>query len=146
MNIVMTDLSSKDQEFATDPENSSMMAEKAKSPQSHDPESSSGSSDSHSCWVYLKQHKRGNDVVYGICDAELLGRVLKQGKFQYKVAPHFFEGVKIPLKKALVKLQHCTNLNAVGPHTIKLLIEKKLIHKDAIVRIEGVPVALKFIF
>lgn len=96
------------------------------------------------CRVSIKVHKRNTEVVIGICDAELLGKVLKQGKFRFDISKHFFEGPEISIQEAIPLIDSSPNLNAVGSNIISYLIQRKLVHKDSLVVIENIPVAIKF--
>ncbi len=98
------------------------------------------------CNVYIKVHERDHKPVIGICDEELLGQVLKKDKFRFEVTPRFFKGQLIPIEKTLPILRGVGNFNAVGGKVIAFLINHHIIHEDAVLVINEVPVALKFLF
>lgn len=96
--------------------------------------------------VYLKIHRQGKNHAIGVCDQECIGLQLKQGKFQFKVTEAFFKGELVTIEKALPILKSADNFNAVGPNLIKCLIAQEIIHAEGVVKIEGIPIAIKIIF
>jgi hypothetical protein len=96
--------------------------------------------------VFLKIHPRSPESVIGVCDEECLGQILKQGKFCYNVSEGFFHDKLVSIEDAVKVLRFSKNFNAVGTKIIKALIDEKIIHPDAVLMINGTPVALKIVF
>ena len=89
--------------------------------------------------ISIKVYKRGNDLLIGACDEELLGKKFEDGKFQIDVDKNFYGGGRISpeaLKKYLVD---ATIANLVGEKTIKCAIELGLVDPDCIIKIKGIP-------
>jgi len=78
-------------------------------------------------------------VLLAICDAELLGKILREGKIVFKVREEFYEGPKMTVEEAVELMEESTIVNMVGHNVVKKAIEKGLVHPDAVLKISGVP-------
>jgi len=78
-------------------------------------------------------------VLLATCDAELLGRVLRDGKIVFEVREEFYKGLKMTLEEVIDLMEQSTIVNMVGHNVVKKAIEKGLIHPDAVLKISGVP-------
>jgi len=81
----------------------------------------------------------GQCVLLAICDAELLGKILREGKIVFKVREEFYEGPKMTVEEAMELMEESTIVNMVGHNVVKKAIEKGLVHPDAVLKISGVP-------
>ena len=95
---------------------------------------------------YLKIHKRGNNLVVGVCDCECVGKKIKKGKFQFHISEYFFKGDQVSIPQAIEVLKKVNNFNIAGKKIVDACIKAELIHPDGIIEIEEIPIALKFIF
>ena len=89
--------------------------------------------------VYANVRKWGRYVLLATCDAELLGRVLRDGKIVFEVREEFYKGLKMTLEEVIDLMEQSTIVNMVGHNVVKKAIEKGLIHPDAVLKISGVP-------
>ena len=89
--------------------------------------------------ISIKIYKRGNDLLIGACDEDLLGKKFEDGKFQIDVSKDFYGGEKISSESLKKYLQDATIANLVGKKTIKCAIELGLIDPGCIIKINGVP-------
>ena len=78
-------------------------------------------------------------MLLAICDAELLGKILREGKIVFKVREEFYEGPKMTVEEAVELMEESTIVNMVGHNVVKKAIEKGLVHPDAVLKISGVP-------
>ena len=78
-------------------------------------------------------------MLLAICDAELLGKILREGKIVFKVREEFYEGPKMTVEEAMELMEESTIVNMVGHNVVKKAIEKGLVHPDAVLKISGVP-------
>ena len=74
-----------------------------------------------------------------MCDADLLGKTLKQGKIVFHVREEFYKGSLMRLEEAVSLIKQSTIINMVGQKIVKKAVEEGWIHPDAILEIEGVP-------
>ena len=89
--------------------------------------------------VYANVKQRGRQTVLATCDAELLGKIFREGEIVFEVREEFYKGPKITVNEALVLMQQSTIVNMVGTKVVQKAIEAGLIHPDAVLTISGVP-------
>lgn len=73
------------------------------------------------------------------CDANLLGKVLHEGKIVFEIREEFYKGLKVSLEEAIDLVEQSTIVNMVGHGIVRKAVEKGLIHPEAIIKISGVP-------
>ena len=78
-------------------------------------------------------------MLLAICDEELLGETLKDGKLVFKVREEFYEGPKMPVNDAIELIKESSVINMIGPNIVQKAIEKGLVHPEAVLIICGVP-------
>ena len=89
--------------------------------------------------VYVNLKKVGRNVLLAVCDCELLGRTLRQGKIVFHVKDEFYNGGKVTVEEAVNMIENSTIVNMVGKNCVEKAIEKGYVHPDAVLNIEGVP-------
>ena len=89
--------------------------------------------------VYVNLKKVGRNVLLAVCDCELLGRTLRQGKIVFQVKDEFYNGGKVSVEEAVNMIRNSTIINMVGKNCVEKAIEKGYVHPDAVLNIEGVP-------
>ncbi len=87
----------------------------------------------------MNLRKIGNNVLLAICDAEILGKTLCEGKIVFKVKEEFYKGAKVSIEEAVAMIENSTIVNMVGKNVVKKAVEKGYVHPEAILKIEGVP-------
>ena len=89
--------------------------------------------------VYLNLKKIGNNVLLAICDTEILGKTLREGKIVFNVKEEFYKGARVAIEEAVDMITNSTIVNMVGKNIVKKAIEKGYVHPEAVLNIEGVP-------
>ena len=89
--------------------------------------------------ISIKIYKKGNDLLIGACDEELIGKKFEDEKFQIDVTKEFYDGERINPEILKKYLEEATIANLVGEETIKAAIEIGLIDEECIIRIKGIP-------
>jgi hypothetical protein len=89
--------------------------------------------------VYVNIRKSGKRTLLALCDAEMLGKTLKQGKLRFHIDEKFYKGSLMSLEDAVTLIQQSTIVNMIGYAVVKKAIDRGLIHPDAVLRIDGVP-------
>jgi hypothetical protein len=89
--------------------------------------------------VYAKLQKNGKDIVLAICDAELLGQTLQEGKITFKVKDEFYNGGKTSTEEAINMIKNATIINLVGKHCVEKAIQNGYVHPDAVLTINNIP-------
>ncbi len=91
--------------------------------------------------VYVKKHYAEGYLVVAICDAELLGETLiDEGRgIKFYIDPNFYKGDLLSVDRAIRELSKADIANLVGRRIVGRALEEGLIHRDAIIEINGVP-------
>ena len=89
--------------------------------------------------VYVNLKKVGRNVLLAICDCEVLGKTLKEGKITFQVKDEFYNGGKVSLEEAMAMIANSTIVNMVGKNCVGKAIERGYVHPEAVLHIEGVP-------
>lgn len=89
--------------------------------------------------VYVNVIRQGRHVIVASCDAELLGKTLKQGKVCFEVRKSFYSGSLVYVDAAISMIRKATTANLVGTTIVGAAIKGGLIHPNAVLLISGVP-------
>lgn len=93
--------------------------------------------------VYAKVYRvttvDGVEVVLAACDSELLGRVFREGGVVLHVNEEFYKGELYTLDEVLRLMEAATVINLVGRRVVSAAIKAGIVHKDAVLVVEGVP-------
>ncbi|MFX1322565.1 MAG: DUF424 family protein [Promethearchaeota archaeon] len=96
--------------------------------------------------VYLKIHIKDEIETIACCDEELLNQVFKEGKLRIEISKQFFGGKLINLDDAIEILKEASYFNIVGENITSKAIYYKILPKEGVRCINGVPMALKMMF
>jgi hypothetical protein len=89
--------------------------------------------------MYVKIHNsRGREVV-AICDDDILGKKFEEGDLFLNVNESFYKGEKKSEKEVEKILNESENLNLAGEKTISIALKLKIMDKENIIWIKGVP-------
>lgn len=89
--------------------------------------------------AYVKMRKWGGCTLLATCDAELLGKVLREGRIVFEIREEFYKGLKVSVEEAIDLVEQSTIVNMVGRKIIEKAVEKGLIHPEAVIKISGIP-------
>jgi hypothetical protein len=89
--------------------------------------------------AYVNIIKMGKNILLAICDSEMLGKTLRQGKIIFHIKDEFYNGGKTTVEEAVSMIENSTIVNIVGKNCVKRAIAKGYVHPDAVLQIEGVP-------
>ena len=89
--------------------------------------------------VYMNLRKVGTNVLLAICDVELLGKTLREGKIVFCVKEGFYKGARVRVDEAVSMIENSTIVNMVGKNIVKRAIERGYVHPEAVLEIEGIP-------
>ncbi|MHA2473327.1 MAG: DUF424 family protein [Promethearchaeota archaeon] len=96
--------------------------------------------------VYLKIHIRDDCETVACCDKALLNNVYTEGNLRIEITDQFFGGRLINIEDAIDILKTASFFNIVGDNIIERALECKILSKDGIRTINGVPMALRMMF
>jgi uncharacterized protein len=89
--------------------------------------------------AYVNLKKVGRNVLLAICDSEVLGRTLREGKIVFQVKEDFYNGGKVTVEEAVEMIANSNIVNMVGKNCVEKAIEEGYVHPAAVLNIEGVP-------
>ena len=89
--------------------------------------------------VYVNLKKIGANVLLAICDCEILGKTLREGKIVFHVKKEFYQGAKVTIEEAISMIQNSTIVNMIGKNVVQRAIEKGYVHPEAVLNIDGIP-------
>lgn len=89
--------------------------------------------------AYIKLRKTGHNVLLAICDCDVLGRTLCEGKIVFPVREDFYKGIRVSVDEAVRMIENSTIVNMVGKNVVKKAVEKGYVHPEAVLDINGVP-------
>jgi hypothetical protein len=78
-------------------------------------------------------------VLLAICDGELLGKTLRQGKIVFHIKDEFYNGGRVTVEEAVDMIENSTIVNIVGRNCVEKAIARGFVHPEAVLNIEGVP-------
>lgn len=91
--------------------------------------------------VSVKTHKAQGQIVVAMCDAELVGRKLKEGKIQITLNDGFYGGEVFDADETGLfnLLRGATSYNIFGERAIAVAVKYNLVDKSAVRLVDGVP-------
>jgi len=89
--------------------------------------------------VYMRVSETHEHYIVAMCDKQLLGKTLTEGKIKFKVSEEFYGGELVDAKTCLRHLAKATIANMVGKKSVQTAINAGLVHEQAILLIEGHP-------
>ncbi|MDE1860351.1 MAG: DUF424 family protein [Candidatus Micrarchaeota archaeon] len=91
--------------------------------------------------IYLNRHDTEKGEIVAMCDEELIGKVLKQGKLEIDLKNYasFYKGSLVSEEDAARQLgSSIFSLNAVGNKSVKILVQKGLVKAGEVRKVRGV--------
>jgi len=83
----------------------------------------------------------GPRTVVGLCDAELIGKIFREGEKVLNINEEFFKGMLIDPDEAVPYLEKAYTAMIVGRRAINIALKLRLIHPKAILKVSGIPYA-----
>jgi hypothetical protein len=83
--------------------------------------------------------KVGKNVVLAMCDSEVLGKTLREGKIVFHVKEEFYDGGRVTVEEAMDMIENSTIVNMVGKKCVETAIARGYVHPQAVLNIEGIP-------
>ena len=85
-------------------------------------------------------------VLVNICDEELLGRTVTEGKLQMQISKEFYLGELVDEFEALKLIRTSSIVNLAGSRSVALAVENRIGARQAIREIEDVPFLMIYKF
>lgn len=89
--------------------------------------------------IYMKVYNVGKEIMVAACDAELVGKVLKDKEIEFNISREFYADVLGDEEMLKRHLATATIANLVGHRAVKCGIEMGIIDKENVIKISGIP-------
>jgi len=89
--------------------------------------------------AYLRVRETLDHILVTVCDEQLLGMTLEEGKIKFNVSKEFYGGDLVDTSTCIKYLKNATVANMIGKNTVEAAISAGLVHKDAVLYIQGHP-------
>jgi hypothetical protein len=92
--------------------------------------------------VFLKIHKVGDREVVAVCDCDLVGKCFKEKNLKLDVSERFYKGDVASEEEVMVIITEAHTVNMVGEAAVAIGLKAKIIMKENIIKIGGIPHAI----
>ena len=89
--------------------------------------------------IIAKMHRSGGDAVLAACDADVLGKTLKDGDINVTVSEGFFGNMEVSEEDLRIMLGQASNMNLFGEKTIAIAVDEGFVDPDSAMMIDGIP-------
>ena len=87
-----------------------------------------------------------NASIVNVCDTELIGRTLVEGKLKMHISKDFFGGELVGEEEATKIIRESAMISLAGERSVKMALANKLGSPHAVREIEGVPFLMIYKF
>ena len=93
---------------------------------------------------FVKTTNYQNSNMLNMCDEDLLGKTIKNGKLQINITQSYYGQRLVDKAEAETLLQSCSILNLVGKNTIQLSVDLNVGSQQGVKTIDDVPFLIVF--
>ena len=87
---------------------------------------------------YCRIYEQGSDRLLAVSDSSIIGKTFEDGELRIDVSD-FYRGEECSESEAIRLVKSAIIVNAVGKGIVALMLKEKIITKDGILEIKGVP-------
>ncbi len=87
-----------------------------------------------------------NSSLVNVCDADLIGRTLSEGKLKMHISKDFFGGELVGEDEALKIIRESAMISLAGEKSVNIALSNRLGSPQAVREIEGVPFLMIYKF
>ena len=92
--------------------------------------------------ICFKTHKQGSEVIVAMCDVDVVGKTFREGQLKLQVNSEFYDGSRLSLEEGFAQIDRATIINLTGSRVVERALKEGVVHREAIIRISGVPHAM----
>ncbi len=89
--------------------------------------------------IHVKIRKSQGETLVSMCDANVIGKDLEEGKIHLNVKKDFYEGEEIETQEIEGYLNRASIANLVGKNCIEKAIELGYINESNLISVEDIP-------
>ena len=96
--------------------------------------------------IYFKRYKTEHGDVIAMCDEELIGKIIKEGKIELDLNKYssFYKGELLEEEDVEALIGDIYSANIVGERSTKIIIKKGLANENDVRKVNGVPLLQLF--
>jgi uncharacterized protein len=87
-----------------------------------------------------------NSSLVNVCDADLIGQTLTEGKLRMHISEEFFGGDLVEEDEAARIIKESSMISLAGPKSVNIALSNKLASPQAVREIQGVPFLMIYKF
>jgi len=88
--------------------------------------------------IYVKIHRRDDDILLAACDKEVLGNTLTDGEFHMNVDEEFYGNMLVEIEELSKLMAEATIANLTGNEVVEKAVELGFVDKGCVMEISGV--------
>lgn len=88
--------------------------------------------------IYVKIHRRENEILLAACDKEILGKTLTDGEFCLNVSREFYGDILVEIDGLGKFMAEATIANLTGNNVVEKAVELGFVDKNCVMKISGV--------
>lgn len=96
--------------------------------------------------VYVKVHQTAEIETIACCDEDILNQEFVEGNLKIQISQQFYGGQLLNIDEAIAILYEASNFNIVGKNIVNTAVDCKILSKEGIRLINGIPIGLKMRF
>jgi len=85
-------------------------------------------------------------VLVNICDEELVGRTVSEGRLKMHISKDFYAGEVVGRGEALRLIRTCAIVNLAGERSVTLAVENQVGAREAIRKVQDIPFLMIYKF
>lgn len=89
--------------------------------------------------LLVRMHKKEGRTIVAVCDKDLLGQLIEDGKRQLDLQGEFYKGVEMPRGELGDLVRNADGVNLVGKEAVQLGLDEGIIEKEDVLTVKGVP-------
>ena len=94
----------------------------------------------------MKTSSYQGTVLVNICDEELIGKTVTEGRLKVHISKEFYYGEVVEKGEALRLIRTCSIVNLAGSRSVSLAVDNEIGAHEAIREIEEVPFLMIYKF
>lgn len=87
----------------------------------------------------MKVYRVRGEVLVAVCDADLVGRIFREGSLKIEVKEDFYGTEEFEEEEVEAALKKATIANITGKRAVELAIRIGIVDKDRVLKIENCP-------
>jgi len=96
--------------------------------------------------IIAKIHRKDGATVLAACDADVLGKTLKDGDINVTVSEEFFGTMEVSKEDLMIMLDQSSTMNLFGENSIAIAVDNGYVEEGSVMMIAGIPHVQIYLF